>query len=296
MNSPRAALRTLAGLAVVAGSMLIGTGAVSADTVATSTGPLQLTAGTAGTVLSGVASTYTVTVTNTSSLPEWGIQIGGQLPAGMTLNTLLNPDLCARSNKQILPGTAFNCGAGNLDAGSTVSIAFTATAASPGLYTDALSTTGIVGGVWSGFVLVGGVFTSNSLSLQIQANPGPTDIQVTGSSSTGSPPLGSTFSYTFQVKDNGPQGAYGVSFDDALPAALAVGGASTDTGTCSTDPLANSVHCDLGNLAVGAQAKIVVTAVAPAVSEIITDTATIAMIGPDTHPANNSVSVTVQTK
>ena len=36
------------------------------------------------------------------------------------------------------------------------------------------------------------------------AQPGPTDIQVTGSSSNGSPQVGSSFSYTFQVKNNGP--------------------------------------------------------------------------------------------
>lgn len=52
----------------------------------------------------------------------------------------------------------------------------------------------------------------------MNVQPGPTDVQVTGSSNNGSPPVGSTFNYTFQVKNNGPIPAGGVTSDDALPA------------------------------------------------------------------------------
>lgn len=295
-RSGRVVAALLGVLGLMAAVLAAAAAPAQADTSAIASGPLQLSASTPGPVLSGMATTYTVTVTNTTTVPAWGIQIGGQLPAGMTLNTLLNPDVCARSNKQILPGTAFNCGGGDLAPGASTSIAFTATAAQPSLYTIALSATGSVGGTWSGFVLIGSVFTTNNVSLPVQVSPGPTDIQVTGSASTGSPTLGSMFSYTFQVKNNGSQGAYGVTFDDTLPPSLTLAGvATTGTGTCGAVAL-NAVHCNLGDFIVGGQTNVVVTAVAPTVSGSITDTASISMLGPDTHPANNSVSVTVQPK
>ena len=119
------------------------------------------------------------------------------------------------------------------------------------------------------------------------------DVQVTGSSNNGSPPVGSPFAYTFQVKDNGSQGASGVIFDDTLPATIGLSGVSTNVGTCTSDPTAGRVHCDLGDLAVGQQATIVINAAATATGTV-TDTASTAMTGPDLQPANNTVGVTVQ--
>jgi uncharacterized repeat protein (TIGR01451 family) len=276
----------LVGLVAFAGSMLAFAPRAVADTSAVSPGSLQLAISTNSPVLSGVASTYTITVTNTTTSPALGIQILNYLPAGMTLNNLNNPDVCSRTNKPLLASTAFNCTGGDLAPGATATVSFTATAAQPFLYLDNVQTTGIAGGV----------FTTNAVWLPIQVAPGPADIQVTGSASTGSPALGSTFSYTFQVKNNGSQAAYSVVFDDLLPPSLTLAGVATDTGTCSGGAVANSVHCDLGALAVGRQVKIVITAVAPATGGSITDTAAVSMSGPDTQPANNSVSVTVQPK
>src|SRR5262249_28080367 len=86
------------------------------------------------------------------------------------------------------------------------------------------------------------------------AAPPPTDLQVTGSSNQGSPPVGTPFTYTFQVKNNGPFATAGsASFSDALPTDLTLSSVTTDTGSCTSD---TTVSCDLGNLAVGAQATI----------------------------------------
>ena len=59
-------------------------------------------------------------------------------------------------------------------------------------------------------------------SVNVAIAPAPTDIQVTGAASTGSPTVGSTYSYTFQVKDNGPWPAPGVSFSDTLPSVVPI--------------------------------------------------------------------------
>ena len=51
-----------------------------------------------------------------------------------------------------------------------------------------------------------------------QLVPSGADVQITGSASTGSPGPGQPFSYTFQIKDNGPDTAGAVIFGDMLPA------------------------------------------------------------------------------
>src|SRR4051812_21377698 len=44
------------------------------------------------------------------------------------------------------------------------------------------------------------------------------DLKISGSASTGSPNAGAAFSYTFQVKNSGPDAASDVVFVDTLPA------------------------------------------------------------------------------
>jgi uncharacterized repeat protein (TIGR01451 family) len=119
---------------------------------------------------------------------------------------------------------------------------------------------------------------------------------VAGSFNNGSPPLGSTFNYTFQVKNNGPLPAGGVTFDDTLPASIRlVGNPTIDIGACVANTVSNSVHCDIGNLGVGQQSTITLSAT-PTAAGVLANTATVAMTGPDGHPANNNVTVTVQPK
>ena len=119
---------------------------------------------------------------------------------------------------------------------------------------------------------------------------------MTGFASTGSPTVGSTFTYTFQVKDNGPQPAPGVSFADVIPADETFVSASTNLAgqTCALS--AGQVSCSLGDLAVGAQANVTLTVIAPSTPTMITDTATVSMTVTDLKPSNNSVAVTVQVK
>ena len=162
-------------------------------------------------------------------------------------------------------------------------------ASAPGSYQITFGATGLQLLGNGGFEAVG-----DSATLTVSVQPGPTDLQVTGSSNNGSPPVGSTFNYTFQVKNNGPLPAAGVTFDDPLPAAITLGSTLTiDNGTCAADASANSVHCDIGDLGVGQQSTITFSATPTAVGSF-GNTATVAMTGTDTHPANNSVTITVQ--
>lgn len=288
--------KILATTAVVVGTAVAP--AAFADQVATSpSGDLVTTIDAPTSIYTGVLTTYTLSVTNPTSGWEFGVLVGTTVPNPLKFGTLNNPDLCGRSSKPLIDGTGINCNLGDIAPGATASVTYTATAPSPGLYTQSVQSSGYVGGERTGAfgeLLTGGVFERNSVTIGLQISPGPTDIQVTGSASTGSPPLGSAFSYVFQVKNNGPQAAYDVAFDDALPASLTLSSATTDTGTCTMT--GNAVHCDLGLFAVGGQAKITIGAIAPTLAGTVADTATATMTNPDRSPANNSVTVTVQPK
>jgi uncharacterized repeat protein (TIGR01451 family) len=269
-----------AGLAVAA---LVTPTAAFAGVSATSPSGMVAIA-TPGPVPTGVAVPYTLTVTNVGSQAASEEQAGVQLPAGMTLNHL--DASCQRSNNPTLPGTGFDCGWLGVAPGQSVSATFTATASGPNTYVDQVNAALDVGGIPPTSV------SRDSVSYSIPVSPGPTDIQVTGSSNNGSPAVGSAFAYTFQVKDNGPQAAYGVTFDDPLPASIVPVSVSSDNGSCTLNATSNIVHCDIGVLGVGGQSNIVLTAVARATGTA-TNTASIAMQGADTKLANNSVGVTV---
>jgi uncharacterized repeat protein (TIGR01451 family) len=274
--------RSLAAAAFAVTALAVAPAAHAAVTASSPSGMVAIT--TPGPVRAGVATTYTLTVTNVGSQDASEEQAGVQLPAGMTLNHL--DASCQRSNNPTLPGTAFSCGWLGVAPGQSVSAAFTATASGPNTYVDQVSAALDFGGIPPTSA------SRDTVSYSIPVGAGPTDIQVTGSSNNGSPVVGSPFAYAFQVKDNGPQAAYGVTFDDSLPASITPVSVSSDNGICTLDGATNSVHCDIGLLGVGTQSNIVVSAVATALGTA-TNGASVAMQGPDTKPANNSVGVTI---
>jgi uncharacterized repeat protein (TIGR01451 family) len=242
-------------------------------------------------VVAGVASTYTMTVTNTTSSTTdgpLGITAAGTMPAGITVQSIQG---CARLGGN--QSTSFLCSMPNLAPGASETATFSLLASAAGSYQIPFGASELIPDPQcSGCQTAVG----DSATLAVNVHPGPTDIQVTGSSNNGSPPVGGTFNYTFQVKDNGPLPASGVTFDDSLPPAILLGGTLTvDNGTCTANPASNSVHCDIGNLGTGQQSDITFSAT-PTAAGAFGNTATVAMTGTDTHPANNSVTVTVQPK
>ena len=281
-SRPARALGALAAAGLAVTGLAAAPAAFAAVSATSPSGMVTIT--TPGPALTGVATTYTVSVTNVSSLSASGSGASIQLMTGMTLNQLSAN--CQRSNNPTLPGTGFSCGFGALAPGQSASTTFTATASGPNTYVDQVDAALDFGGIPPTSI------SRDSVSYSIPVSPGPTDIQVTGSSSNGSPAVGSPFAYTFQVKDNGPQAAYGVTLDDPLPASVTPLSVSTDNGTCTLNASAMSVHCDIGLLGVGAQSNVVVNAVAKS-GGTATNIASIAMQGPDTEPANNSVGVTI---
>jgi len=151
-----------------------------------------------------------------------------------------------------------------------------------------------------GTVLFNGAAVGNGLAVVSvqdteEVAPAATDMQVTGSANTGSPAVGSTFTYTFQVKNSGPAATSGgVSFTDALPSSVAFVSLSTTTGSCTGGAV---VDCALGDLPVGGQAVIQVSVTAPSSPQAISNTASVALAAQtDRDPRNNAVTVNVASR
>ena len=132
--------------------------------------------------------------------------------------------------------------------------------------------------------------------------PAAADLQITRSASTGSPAPGSAYSYTFQIKNSGPDAATDVVFTDPVPAGTNPNYA-TSQGSVLPCALVGSdasggtnFQCNIGTIAKGGQANVVVSVTAPQVAAAIVNTATVTSATPDPKSANNTVTVSVAVK
>ena len=146
--------------------------------------------------------------------------------------------------------------------------------------------------------------------------PAATDIQISGAASVGSPLVGSTFTYTYQIKNAGPWGTYGgIIFADTLPASLTYVSSSVEQATldrttgqavqftvpnaCSA--VGQTVVCPLRDMRNGGpwnQATITLTVAVSGVAQLIANTASVHTVSPqdDSSLANNSVTVNVASR
>jgi uncharacterized repeat protein (TIGR01451 family) len=179
-----------------------------------------------GTAVVGQDLTFTVTMTNTGP---------GAIFEGIDDNTPGNATFVSLRSAGIACGgthgnALITCSPTTIASGASVSYALTVRPTAAGSTVNTAS---------------GDPDFLDDSQVTVQVAPAPTDVQVTGSASTGSPDRGATFSYTFQVKDNGPWGVADVTFSDPIPAQVSYVGANADNGsTCSQT--AGIVACDLG--------------------------------------------------
>jgi uncharacterized repeat protein (TIGR01451 family)/fimbrial isopeptide formation D2 family protein len=101
---------------------------------------------------------------------------------------------------------------------------------------------------------------------------------------------GEELTWTLTAKNNGPSDAKGVTVVDPLPAGTSYLKSTSSQGSCAE--VAGTLTCKLGPLAVGASAKITVTAKVSAAPGPLTNTATVEGKQTDPHPENNEASVT----
>src|SRR5262249_19386360 len=200
--------RTLVGLAITPALVAAACGGVPGDSnrssarhadVTASAGPITLSMAPAGPLVQGSATAYTLSVTNTGADVTAPLNLSADFQ-GTSVTAL--PGGCARFGGGL---PLFFCSISSLAPGATVSFAAQIRPQDAGTLTFGAAAGG------NGLLVV-------SVQDVQDVAPAPTDVQVTGSASNGSPPLGSVFTYTFQVKNDGPFATSGgVSFTDALP-------------------------------------------------------------------------------
>ena len=122
------------------------------------------------------------------------------------------------------------------------------------------------------------------------------DVQLSASASTGSPNAGASYSYTFQVKNAGPDVAATAALTGALPAGADYIGATVNGIAGGCDVAGTALTCALGDLPSGSQAVVVVTLGAPVTVGSYTLTASATATPADPNTGNNSVSITIQVK
>lgn len=129
------------------------------------------------------------------------------------------------------------------------------------------------------------------------------DVQLSGSASTGSPDAGSALTYTFLVKNSGPDTADAVVLSDSLPAGTTYAAANVTTFSgvggpigCAASADATTVTCGVGPVAKGGQATFAITVLAPVTAGTFSNTAVVSSSTTDPSPANNSVTITAQVK
>lgn len=133
------------------------------------------------------------------------------------------------------------------------------------------------------------------------ATAGPAaDVQVTGSANTGSPFVDSLFTYTFQIKNNGPDSAFDATIVDTLPPSVvfaSIGPVNVSgTPACTQALTATSTvaTCDFGTLRKGATATMQVSAYAPDTAGPFSNTAHATSTVPDPALTNNAVTINSQ--
>ena len=99
--------------------------------------------------------------------------------------------------------------------------------------------------------------------------------------------VGQPAGYQIVVSNAGPESATQVVLDDVLPNGLTLGTMTWSQGFCSG---VATVHCDLGNMAAGASATVLIN-VTPTATGTRTNTATVQALGFDPTPSNNSSTV-----
>lgn len=101
--------------------------------------------------------------------------------------------------------------------------------------------------------------------------------------------FGSTFDYTLTVTNAGSAPASSVTLTDGMPAQVAIQGFSPSQGTCTSG---EALACDLGSLAPGATATVMITVFAATPGTFV-NTAQVESATPEVYLGNNAASATV---
>jgi len=109
------------------------------------------------------------------------------------------------------------------------------------------------------------------------------DVSVTKSDTPDPVTVGTNVTYTMTITNNGPDIATDVELTDTLPGAVTLVSATPSAGSCTGTSI---IVCDLGSLANGASATVIIVVSTTAIGTL-TNTASVSLAETDTDPSNN---------
>jgi uncharacterized repeat protein (TIGR01451 family) len=225
------------------------------------------------TVLPGNRVTYALKVTNAGPSPAQGVQVVDTAASGISpVSATPSQGSCA---------TASSCSLGTLSVGQTATIEVVATA-------TALGTQGNTATVSSMTAEKDPSNNTASATIVVEAQA---DVRIAKSASQTTLTEGDDFTYTLSVRNAGPSTAVDAVVSDSVPAGVSVRSIDTSRGSCNQgDP----VLCQLGNLASGATATIMIHATADRAGSPV-NTAIVSSPTADPDPTNNQDSTPITT-
>jgi uncharacterized repeat protein (TIGR01451 family) len=230
-------------------------------------------------VATGDNLTYTLTITNNGPADASGVNVIDALPAGVSFQSA-TPQI----GTVIYTSGIVTWNIGNLTAGASTSMVITVTApAMPGTITNTATVTAVTtdpvptNNTSTETTTV--VYAPVYIDLQIQNTDMPDPVSASGN-----------LTYTLTVTNSGPDNATGVVVTDTLSANVIYQSATPTTGTANHT--SGNVTWNIGSLAAGASANLIITVTAPPSAGIIFNTANVSGNEIDLMPLNNSAVAT----
>jgi len=237
----------------------------------------------------GANATYTITVNNTSLNAAPSVMVTDTFPAtGATfVSATASQGVCSAV------GSTVTCTLGTIAGGGTASInlVLNLTAQTTNTATASMKDSG-----GNPITDLTPADDTSSATTSISAPTTTTDVQVTGSAQNGGPNVGSSDTYTWQIKNNQKAAANGLIFTNNLPPGLQFSSVSTSLGSC-TGPapgtVGGTVSCSVPTLNSGTTMVVTINVTVTQTGSIA-DTGSASFSGTDTNPANNSFTVTIK--
>ncbi len=228
-------------------------------------------------VLVGQVLTYTLNVANAGPFDATGVTLSDLLPDGVTLVSV------QPSQGSCTGAATLSCSLGTVAVGGDASIVIQVIPNQPGNITDSASVTGD---------LSDPDLTNNNAAVTIIVYTGQeprSDLSLTKRTNAVRVSVGAQFTYVLTASNAGPDDATGVVVTDPLPAGLSLVSVTSSQGDCGgTD----TITCDLGTLADGASAEIMLTVRAESAGELVNQ-ASVTSGSADLDDSNNSGTATV---
>jgi fibronectin-binding autotransporter adhesin len=194
-------------------------------------------------VLIGHAISYTLAVNNAGPDDASNVQVTDTLPPGHTgISASGTGWTCS------VVADTVTCSIASLPVGAAPVITINATAPST---PQSLNNTATVA-----TTSTDPVAGNNSGSAVVSVNALSADVEVLAFGPAAPVAQNSGFQFTFQVKNNGPQSASGVSFNAPIPSTLTYNAATPGSGTCSF--AAGAVSCSLGTIVSAGSVNVVI--------------------------------------